>query len=69
MSTLEDLERVARGGPPAPLSPDDRTRIAAARGVVDEALGSGSAVYGVTTCPPAGATRDSAASMLGVQSR
>ena len=49
MPTLEDLERVARGGPPAPLSPDDRTRIAAARAVVDQALASGSAVYGVTT--------------------
>src|SRR3954454_9590352 len=49
MPTLEDLERVARGGAPAPLTPDDRTRIAAARAVVDQALGSGSAVYGVTT--------------------
>ena len=41
MPTLEDLERVARGGPPAPLSPDDRMRIAAARAVVEEALGVG----------------------------
>src|SRR5882724_5241357 len=49
MPTLEDLERVARGGPPAPLSSDDRTRIAAARAVVDAALVSGSVVYGVTT--------------------
>ena len=49
MPTLEDLERVARGGRPAPLSEDDRTRIAAARGVVDRALASGSVVYGVTT--------------------
>jgi histidine ammonia-lyase len=49
MPTLEDLERVARGGSPAPLTPDDRTRIAAARAVVDQALGSDSAVYGVTT--------------------
>src|SRR3954467_2808779 len=49
MPTLEDLERVARGGAPAPLTPEARTRIAAARAVVDQALGSGSAVYGVTT--------------------
>src|SRR3954471_17711646 len=49
MPTLEDLERVARGGAPAPLTPDDRTRIDAARAVVDQALASGSAVYGVTT--------------------
>src|SRR5512133_356827 len=40
MPTLEDLERVARGGAPAPLTPDDRTRIAAARAVVDQALGA-----------------------------
>src|SRR5512133_375057 len=43
MPTLEDLERVARGGAPAPLTPDDRTRIAAARAVVDQALGADSA--------------------------
>ncbi|MGZ8632974.1 MAG: aromatic amino acid lyase, partial [Solirubrobacteraceae bacterium] len=49
MPTLEDLERVARGGRPAPLSPDDRARIAAARAVVDTALASGSVVYGVST--------------------
>jgi histidine ammonia-lyase len=49
MPTLEDLERVARGGRPAPLSSEDRTRIAAARAVVDHALASGDAVYGVTT--------------------
>src|SRR5690349_18972252 len=49
MPTLEDLERVARGGAAAPLTVDDRARIAAARAVVDRALGSGDAVYGVTT--------------------
>jgi histidine ammonia-lyase len=49
MPTLEDLERVARGGRPAPLSSEDRARIAAARAVVDHALTSGDAVYGVTT--------------------
>ena len=49
MPTLEELERVARGAPPPPLTGDDRARIAAARAVVDEALASGEAVYGVTT--------------------
>src|ERR671936_2966707 len=49
MPTLEELERVARGGPPAPLTGEDRDRIAAARAVVDGALASGTAVYGVTT--------------------
>jgi histidine ammonia-lyase len=49
MPTLEELERIARGGPPAPLTGEDRARIAAARAVVDDALASGDAVYGVTT--------------------
>src|SRR5919198_6746697 len=49
MPTLEELERVARGGPPAPLNDADRERVAAARAVVDGALASGAAVYGVTT--------------------
>jgi histidine ammonia-lyase len=49
MPTLEELERVARGAPPAPLTGDDRARIAAARAVVEEALASDEAVYGVTT--------------------
>jgi histidine ammonia-lyase len=49
MPTLEDLERIARGGSPAPLTDDDRARIAAARAVVDDALASASVVYGVTT--------------------
>jgi histidine ammonia-lyase len=49
MSTLQELERVARGDSPAPLTDDDRDRIAAARAVVDSALASGEAVYGVTT--------------------
>src|SRR3954464_10360868 len=49
MPTLEDLERVARGGAPAPLTDEDRARIAAARAVVDDALASASVVYGVTT--------------------
>jgi histidine ammonia-lyase len=49
MPTLEELERVARGDAPAPLTDDDRVRIAAARAVVDDALASGEAVYGVTT--------------------
>jgi histidine ammonia-lyase len=49
MPTLEELERVARGDGPSPLREDDRARIAAARAVVEEALASGEAVYGVTT--------------------
>ncbi|HEY0344188.1 MAG TPA: aromatic amino acid lyase, partial [Solirubrobacteraceae bacterium] len=49
MPTLEDLERIARGGSPAPLTDEDRARIAAARAVVDDALASASVVYGVTT--------------------
>src|SRR5919201_5502150 len=49
MPILEELERVARGGAPAPLTADDRARVAAARAVVDDALASGAAVYGVTT--------------------
>jgi histidine ammonia-lyase len=49
MPTLEELERVARGAPPAPLTGEDRARIGAARAVVDDALASGEAIYGVTT--------------------
>lgn len=49
MPTLEDLERVARGAAPAPLNALDRERIAAGRAVVDRALESGDAVYGITT--------------------
>jgi histidine ammonia-lyase len=49
MPTLEELERVARGAPPARLTGDDRDRIAAARAVVEQALASGEAIYGVTT--------------------
>src|SRR6266540_765594 len=49
MPTLEELERVARGGSAAPLTDADRARIAAARAVVDGVLASDSVVYGVTT--------------------
>src|SRR5829696_7961708 len=49
MPSLEELEAVARGAQPARLTDDDRRRIAAGRAVVDEALESGAAVYGVTT--------------------
>lgn len=49
MPTLEELEAVARGAAPAPLDGGDRERIAAARRVVEAALASGTAVYGVTT--------------------
>jgi histidine ammonia-lyase len=48
--TLEELEAVARrGATPRPLDDDDRARIAAGRGVVEDALAAGTAVYGVTT--------------------
>ena len=50
MPTLEELEAVARhGAPPRALDDEDRTRIAAGRGVVEHALAAGTAVYGVTT--------------------
>ncbi len=49
MLTLEQLEAVACGAPPRPLDDDDRARIAAARGVVEDALASGRTVYGVNT--------------------
>src|ERR1700743_3319132 len=49
MPTLEQLEAVACGAPPPPLDDDDRARIAAARGVVEDALASGRTVYGVNT--------------------
>jgi histidine ammonia-lyase len=49
MTTLADLEAVARGAAPPPLDDDDRARIAAARQVVEDALRSGRTVYGVTT--------------------
>jgi histidine ammonia-lyase len=47
--TLAELEAVARGAAPAPLTAEDRERIAAGRAVVEAALASGRVVYGVTT--------------------
>jgi histidine ammonia-lyase len=49
MPTLEELEAVAGGAAPPPLDDGDRARIAAARGVVEDALRSGRTVYGVNT--------------------
>jgi histidine ammonia-lyase len=49
MPTLAEMEAVARGAQPPPLSDADRERITAARGVVEQAVESGEAVYGVTT--------------------
>ena len=49
MPSLEQLEAVAHGAPPPPLEHNDRQRIAAGRAVVEEAVRSGSVVYGVTT--------------------
>src|SRR5262245_52390179 len=49
MTTLAELEAVARGGAPPRLTQEDRDRIAAARAVVEDALSSGRTVYGVNT--------------------
>jgi len=49
MTTLELLEQVAHGAVPPPPGAAERDRIAAARAVIDDALDSGTAVYGVTT--------------------
>lgn len=49
MPTLVELEAVARGADPPPLTGLDRDRIAAARAVVDAAVASEAVVYGVTT--------------------
>src|SRR4051794_40444229 len=49
MPTLYELEAIARGGDPQPLDDGDRRRIAAGRAVVEEALRTGEAGYGVTT--------------------
>src|SRR3954465_11215336 len=49
MPTLEELAAVAPGAAPPPLDDGDRARIAAARGVVEDALRSGRTVYGVNT--------------------
>jgi histidine ammonia-lyase len=49
MPTLAELEAVARGAAPAPLGDADREKIAAARAVIEAALESEDAVYGVTT--------------------
>ena len=47
--TLADLESVARGATPPPLTDVDRRRIAAGRALVDQLLASDATVYGVTT--------------------
>ena len=49
MPTLDELEAVALGAAPPPLDDGDRARLAAARGVVEDALASGRTVYGVNT--------------------
>ncbi len=49
MPTPADLEAVARGAPAPPLGADDHDRIGAARAVVEAAVASEDAVYGVTT--------------------
>src|SRR3954452_4678785 len=49
MTTLAQLEEVARGAAPPRLDDADRARIGAARCVVEDALSSGRTVYGVNT--------------------
>src|ERR1700741_4555736 len=49
MPTLDQLEAGGAGRPPPPLDGGERARIAAARGVVEDALRSGRTVYGVNT--------------------
>ena len=49
-AALAGFEEVARGDAlPQPLDAGDRRRIAAARGVIEDALKADHAVYGVTT--------------------
>ncbi len=47
--TLAELERVARGGAPAPLSAEAGARLARGRTTVDAMVAEGTVVYGVTT--------------------
>lgn len=47
--SLEDLERVARGGAKVALAPAAREAMLRSRALVERALESGSVVYGVTT--------------------
>jgi histidine ammonia-lyase len=47
--TIDSLAAVAEGGDQVALAPAARDRMAAARGVVEEALQSGAIVYGLTT--------------------
>jgi histidine ammonia-lyase len=47
--TLAEVEEVARGAPPPPLTEDDRRRIGAGRALVDRLVAEHAPVYGVTT--------------------
>ena len=47
--TLAELERVARGGAPAPLSAEAEARLVRGRETVDAMVAEGTVVYGVTT--------------------
>ena len=46
---LAELERVARGGAPAPLSAEASARLVRGRETVDAMVADGTVVYGVTT--------------------
>src|SRR4029077_13820741 len=47
--TLDEVLRVARGREPVEVGPEVGARMRASRAVVEEALASGTAVYGVNT--------------------
>ncbi len=47
--TLDQLVQIADGGAPVGLAPDARTRVAAARQVVDDKADGDAAVYGINT--------------------
>ena len=49
VSTLAELEIVARGGTPPSSTRDERTRIARGRATVEHLVASGEPVYGLTT--------------------
>src|SRR6195952_2546075 len=49
MLTLAELERVARGGAPPPLSQEARARLVRGRETVEKMVAEGTVVYGVTT--------------------
>jgi histidine ammonia-lyase len=47
--SIDDVERVARGGARVALAPAARARLAASRGALEDALAAGEIIYGVNT--------------------